>query len=225
LLPLILCAALLYAQFSSQLERSTRQSLDGLLRSFGMTIMARLGNAADDLKVIVAAPGATDTAIQTNVAQLPWVAHVILTSSNGLKLYSSAGHPQTLSERQMLALSQGAPLMVWGAEHGGPEKIYLLQVLASGSWLYVELSSPWLWADAADFAGDTALTLRDDHGRTIASTQIPSPRAAGPPAVANTPRKRKSEPILGIVSGQPLLVPFMAADRHNRCAHLADCGR
>src|SRR5690349_18760648 len=91
LLPLILCAALLYAQFSSQLERSTTQSLDGLLRSFGMTIMARLGNAADDLKVIVTAPGATDAGIRTDAAKLPWGAHVILTSPKGLELYSSAG--------------------------------------------------------------------------------------------------------------------------------------
>src|SRR5450631_393585 len=76
LVPLTLCAVFLFRAFDTELIRAQEQSLDGLVRSFGMTLLGRLGSADDVLKAIVSAPGATDTAVLDGVAKLPWVREV-----------------------------------------------------------------------------------------------------------------------------------------------------
>jgi hypothetical protein len=58
LVPLTLCAVILFRAFDAELIRAQEQSLDGLVRSFGMTLLGRLGSADDVLKAIISAPGA-----------------------------------------------------------------------------------------------------------------------------------------------------------------------
>src|SRR5882724_8115584 len=53
LVPLSLCAVVLFRAFDAELNRAQEQSLDGLVRSFGMTMLGRLGSADDVLKAIV----------------------------------------------------------------------------------------------------------------------------------------------------------------------------
>src|SRR5450755_1612346 len=76
LVPLSLCGAILFRAFDAELSRTQQQSLDGLVRSFGMTLLGRLGSADDVLKVIISAPGATDDAVQDSVGKLLWARSV-----------------------------------------------------------------------------------------------------------------------------------------------------
>jgi hypothetical protein len=64
LVPLTLCAVILFRAFDTELNRAQEQNLDGLVRSFGMTLLGRLGSADDVLKAIISAPGATDDNVQ-----------------------------------------------------------------------------------------------------------------------------------------------------------------
>src|ERR1035438_725669 len=67
LVPLSLCAAILFRAFDTELNRTQVQNLDGQVRSFGMTILGRLGSADDVLKFIMSAPGATDEIVLDSV--------------------------------------------------------------------------------------------------------------------------------------------------------------
>ena len=71
LVPLCLCVAFLAKNFATELNHSQRQSLDGIVRSFGMTLLSRLNSADDVLAVIVRQPAMTDSAIQDAVAKCP----------------------------------------------------------------------------------------------------------------------------------------------------------
>ncbi len=192
LVPLTLCAALLYGQFSSELSRSTRQSLDGLLRSFGMTLLARLGSADDALKVILTAPGATDVQIEADVAKLPWVARARRTVPDRLPPDRGGDDLPMPDSKQVRAMSNGASSVVWSRGQGEPSNIYLVHVLPSGNWLYAEVNPLWLWADAQDFAGDVALTLLDDQGRALVPTGGPPARSGDSPGAVRTASTRVS---------------------------------
>ena len=72
LVPLVLCAMTLFRAFGAELSAIQERSLDGMVRSFGMTVLGRLGSADDVLGIMVAAPGATDDSVQRGVATLPW---------------------------------------------------------------------------------------------------------------------------------------------------------
>src|SRR3569833_78232 len=72
LVPLSLCAALLYRGFSDELNQAQTRRLDGVLRSFGMTLLGRLGSADDVFKVVIAQSGRSGEVARANVARLAW---------------------------------------------------------------------------------------------------------------------------------------------------------
>ena len=56
-MPLSLCAALLFRGFNDEFYQAQTRRLDGVLRSFGMTLLGRLGSADDGFKVVIAQSG------------------------------------------------------------------------------------------------------------------------------------------------------------------------
>src|SRR5579863_1953131 len=73
LIPLTLCALFLFRAFEAELVSNERQALNGLVRSFGMTILGRLNSADDVVKVITMEGATTDEAVQDKVGKLLWV--------------------------------------------------------------------------------------------------------------------------------------------------------
>jgi diguanylate cyclase (GGDEF)-like protein len=168
LVPLGLCAAFLLREFSAELTRTQQHNLDGLVRSFGMTLVGRLGSADDVLKVIVSAPGATDDAVQENVAKLLWVRSIRRVNA-WQPLHETEQLVPSPDARQQRALNAGEPVLLWGLDVEGNPQVHLVRKLPSGAWLYVEITAAWLWADASEFTSDAGLLVLDDKGRTIAS--------------------------------------------------------
>src|SRR5262249_48958381 len=83
LIPLSLCAAFLFHGFNAELSQAQTQSLDGLLRNFGMTLIGRLDSAAEELTMVMAQSGRNSEKARANVAKLAW-AHSV-SRSDGSK--------------------------------------------------------------------------------------------------------------------------------------------
>jgi diguanylate cyclase (GGDEF)-like protein len=168
LVPLGLCAAFLFRQFGTELTRTQQQNLDSLVRSFGMTVLGRLGSADDVLQVIVSAPGMTDEAVQDNVAKLLWVRSVRRVQA-APSLQQAAPSVPIADARQQRALNAEQPALLWGLDPEGLAQVYLVRKLPSGARLYVEITAAWLWAGASEFASNAGLLVLDNHGELIAS--------------------------------------------------------
>ena len=168
LLPLSLCTVFLIRQFSYQLTRTQQHNLDGLVRSFGTTILARLNSADDVLQVIVTAPGATDRSIADNVAKLSWVRSVRRVEP-GRRLQATDQSVPIPNAYQVRALKDLKPALLSGSGANGNRQIFVVRSLPSGAWLYTEISSTWLWADARDFAGEDGLVVLDENGSILNS--------------------------------------------------------
>jgi diguanylate cyclase (GGDEF)-like protein len=167
LVPLSLCGAILYRAFDAELSRTQEHSLDGLVRSFGMTLLGRLGSADDVLQVILSAPKATDNAVQDSVAKLPWVRSV-----RRVGFWQPSHENEFLPSpdaKQLRALKAGEPAVLWGPDEGGKPQVYLVRTLRSGAWLYTEIASAWLWTGASEFAADAGLLMLDEQGQEMAS--------------------------------------------------------
>jgi hypothetical protein len=94
----------------------------------------------------------TDGAIQNAVAKMSWVQTVRRVKSGQPRSESGQALP-TPDARQVQALRAGEPVLLWGAGEPGGTHVYLVRTLPSGAWLYTELSSAWLRADASEYAG------------------------------------------------------------------------
>ncbi|MDE2081042.1 MAG: EAL domain-containing protein [Burkholderiales bacterium] len=180
LIPLGLCAVMLYRAFDAELSRAQAHSLDGDVRSFGMTVFARLGGADDVLRGIIRLPGATDEAVQERVARLPWVRRVRSVRPDQDFRGQAAGLPQP-SGKQQQALAAGAPVLLWQLDGAGRPQVLLVRRLPSGAWLYAEVAPSWLWAAADEFAADAGLQVFGPHGREVfaAGQRPPAPAASG----------------------------------------------
>jgi diguanylate cyclase (GGDEF)-like protein len=178
--PLTLCAVVLFRAFDTELIRAQEQSLDGLVRSFGMTLLGRLGSADDVLKAIVSAPGATDDTVLGSVAKLPWVREVRIKGRQGL--YDQDRSLPNPDARQRRALEAGEPALLWALDQSGNSHVQLARRLPSGACLYAEIASAWLWGGASEFAADAGLLILDDRGRemTSAGTVPPESLRAAP---------------------------------------------
>ena len=168
LVPLSLCTAILFRAFDTELSHTQEQSLDGLVRSFGTTLLGRLGSADDVLKVIISAPGTTDEAVQDSVATLVWARSVRRVKSSPPINESEQVLPRP-DARQQLALKAGGPALLLGVDENGNPQVHLVRMLPSGAWLYIEITSAWLWADANEFAAGAGLLVLDEQGQTIVS--------------------------------------------------------
>ena len=175
LVPLCLCAIILFRAFDAELGRSQQHSLDGLVRSFGTTLLGRLGSADDVVKVIVATPGATDESVQESVGRLDWAHSVRRVEPRPPPSRTPELSLPSPDFRQQNALKAGEPILLWGQDQGGNAQVYLVCTLPSGAWLYTEIASAWLWADASEFAADAGLLVLDERGRAIATAgTVPS---------------------------------------------------
>lgn len=169
LLPLILCAAFLIREFNTELTRTEQNNLDGMTRSFGMTLLGRLGSADDVLKVIASTPGASDASIQDDVERLLWVR-----SAQRIKV----GRPASRTEqslpspdaRQHSALQGGETVVLLASDLEANPQVFLVRQLPSGALLYIELNSPWLFADAHEYAADASLLVLNERGERINTT-------------------------------------------------------
>jgi hypothetical protein len=189
--PLTLCALLLYGEFSSKLQDSSRQPLDGVLRNFGTTLLGRLGGADDAVKILISASGTSAAAIETNASQLQWVVGARIAAP--FTPLDAGAHPPTLDARQIHALAKDASIVVWTDGEDGPVRIYLIHALPSGDWLSAEITQAWLWADARDFAGESLLELQDNNGHVLAATESQSDRpAASAPRLVRVKRMSRS---------------------------------
>ncbi len=168
LLPLCLCTAFLLRQFDRQMVATQEDHLDGLVRSFGMTILGRLGSADDVLKAIVSAPGTTDAAIQDAVARLRWVRSVTR-AAPGTRWYPTDRTLPMPNPRQSTALQAGRPVILTNLGERGNPRVFIVRALPGGARLYVEISSTWLWNDAGDFAAEAGLMVLDSRGAILAS--------------------------------------------------------
>jgi diguanylate cyclase (GGDEF)-like protein len=176
LVPLTLCAVILFRAFDTELSRAQEQSLDGLVRSFGMTLLGRLGSADDVLKAIVSASGATDDTVLDSVARLAWVREVRRAEGR----QGAYGEDRLLPKpdaRQRRALEAGEPALLWGLDQSGNSHVHLVRRLPSGAWLYAEIASAWLWSGASEFAADAGLLMLDDAGQEMASAGTVPPES------------------------------------------------
>jgi diguanylate cyclase (GGDEF)-like protein len=198
LVPLCLCAAFLIRNFAAELNRSQQQDLDGIVRSFGMTLLGRLNSADYVLAVIVRQPAMTDSAIEDAVAKMPWVRAVRRVKS-GESLSPSEQVLPTPDARQLGALRAGEGVLICGTDELGGTQVYLVRTLSSGAWLYTELTSTWLWADASDYAGGAALVVLDEHGERLTATGDVAPKLLSTLAPAMTAGKSldRSSPARG----------------------------
>jgi diguanylate cyclase (GGDEF)-like protein len=165
LVPLGLCATVLVHEFTAQLNRRQQQSLDGVVRSFGETLLARLGSADDALKVSVTDSAATDESIHLAISKLPWVRSQSRVTPADLRRFNGLPPPDA---RQQRALSSGDPILLWHPGADMRTQVFLVRSLPDQAWLYVELDPAWLWSDAYEFAQDAGLLLLDEQGHTIA---------------------------------------------------------
>ncbi len=168
LIPLSLCAVMLYRSFDAELSRTQAQSLDGMVRSFGMTVLGRLDSADDVLHTLIAAPGATDDTVQERVGKLPWVRGSRRIRPDRIFRDGEPALPEP-DARQRKALAAGKPVLVWNLDDNGHSQVRLVRTLPSGAWLYAELSSAWLWAAADEFAADAGLRVLDGNEREMVS--------------------------------------------------------
>ncbi|HUX72679.1 MAG TPA: EAL domain-containing protein [Steroidobacteraceae bacterium] len=168
LVPLCLCTGFLIEQFDAQIISTSRHNLDDLVRSFGISLLARLGSADDVLKVIVSAPRATDDSIEDSVAKLLWVRSVRRVAPRSAELARDQALPRP-DARQLLALKMARSVVVSQLGESGNPQIFVVRTLPSGAWLYTEISSTWLWSDARDFATDAGLIVSDGNGLTLDS--------------------------------------------------------
>jgi diguanylate cyclase (GGDEF)-like protein len=176
IVPLALCAAILFRQFSAELGRSGRQSLDDLIRSFGMTVIARLDTADDELAVI--AQGAkTDEEATQRIARLSWVRGLARVEPDRLRSAVGPALP-SVNDRQKQALQRDSGVVLSSADAHGRSQVYVIRALPSRAWLYVVLDRDWLWGDASEFADDTALLVLDEQNRVLASAGAPLPQWA-----------------------------------------------
>jgi diguanylate cyclase (GGDEF)-like protein len=187
--PLSLCAAILFRAFDAELSRAQEQSLDGLVRSFGTTLLGRLGSADDVLTVIISAPGATDETVQDSVAKLLWVRGASLMNS-GPPLHETEQLLPSPDARQRRALKAGEPVLLWRPVRSDSPHVYLVRTLPSGEWLYTEIISAWLWAGASEFAADAGLIVLDDQGQKMASAGTVSTASFRPRAVSTAASDR-----------------------------------
>jgi diguanylate cyclase (GGDEF)-like protein len=194
LVPLSLCTGFLLRESSSQLTRTQIQSLDGLVRSFGMTLLGRLNGADDVLKSIISVPGRTDNDIGDEVGKLVWV--------RSLRRVAAAGQPSEAElpppdPRQVDNLRAGKSAVLWDTDERGNVQIYLVRALPSGRWLYTELNSAWLWADASDYAGDAVLLVLDAHAERLNVTGTP-PAGLRPADLLPSPALRRTDAALAV---------------------------
>ena len=168
LVPLSLCAVLLFRGFNDELNQSQTRRLDGVLRSFGMTLLGRLNSADDVFKVVVAQSGKSGEAARANVAKLAWVSSAHRTDrSDLLKRSRSLPRPDAGQEA---TLRSGGSLLLTGRNTNGQPTMYLVRALPNGAWLYAQVDLRWLWADSAEFSGYASLLLLDAHGQILGST-------------------------------------------------------
>jgi diguanylate cyclase (GGDEF)-like protein len=168
LVPLTLCAVFLFRAFDTELIRAQEQSLDGLVRSFGMTLLGRLGSADDVLKAIVSAPGATDATVLDSLAKLPWVREVRRVKGRQGPNDEAQMLPSP-DARQQRAVEAGESALLRGLDQSGSSHVYLVRRLPSGAWVYAEIASAWLWSGASEFAADAGLLMVDGAGQAMAS--------------------------------------------------------
>ena len=161
LVPLSLCAAILFRAFDTELNRTQVQNLDGQVRSFGMTILGRLGSADDVLKFIMSAPGATDEIVLDSVGSLPW-ARSIHRVNPRKPLDEARQSLPSPDAKQQKALMTGEPVLLWGLDDSGNVLVYLVRTLPSSAWLFTEITSTWLWSGASEFASDAGLLALDN---------------------------------------------------------------
>jgi len=173
LVPLGLCAALLFRGFNDELSQAQAQRLDGALRSFGATLLGRIGSADDALKLGIAESGRNSEAARSHVAKLAWVSSVHRTDRSDLsKRAGSLPKPDASQER---ALRTGGALLLTDKSTNGRPAMYLVRAVAGGTWLYAQIDPAWLWAGAAGLSGEAALILLDAHGQVLSSTgKVPS---------------------------------------------------
>jgi diguanylate cyclase (GGDEF)-like protein len=190
LIPLSLCAILLFRGFNDELSQAQTHGLDGILRTFGMTLLGRLGNADDVFKVVLAQSGRSGEAARAGLAKLAWVSNVHRTDKTDLlKRSRSLPRPDSGQER---ALRGGGSILLTGRSSNGGPTTYLVRALPNGTWLYVQINLGWLWADAAEFSGGASLLLLDAHGQILSSKG--DVRGELPPAVPDVTRKASDEP-------------------------------
>ena len=169
LVPLCLCAAFLSREFAAELNRTQRQNLDVLVRSFGMTVLGRLGSVDDVLMALVRQPGMADGEIQDAVAKMPWARTVQRVASGQPRNGSEPALPLP-DARQVEALRAGGPVLLWGGDEPGETQVYLVRTLPTGALLYTGLRSAWLWADASEYAGGATLAVLDERGERLHAT-------------------------------------------------------
>src|SRR5262249_26320259 len=158
------------------LVSTQEHNLDGLVRSFGMTVLSRLESADDVLKTIVTAN--SDVAAEARVATLPWVRSV--------RRVASAPRAAAADDRlviptpaQQRALSAHQGVLLWDTDAAGNARVLLVHALAGGAWLYTEVEPSWLWASSTEFAGGATLLVLDDSGRAL-TTEGEVPAALRP---------------------------------------------
>jgi diguanylate cyclase (GGDEF)-like protein len=167
LVPLSLCAVLLFRGFNDELSHAQTQRLDGTLRNFGMTLLGRLGSADDVFKMIIDQSGRSSEVARDHVAKLAWVSSVHRTDRSQLsKRGSSLPKPDPVEER---ALRAGGAILLTGRDSNGQPTIYLVRALPNGTWLYAQVDRGWLWTDAAEFSGEASLLLLDAQGQALGS--------------------------------------------------------
>ena len=188
LLPLSLCAAILYKHFSTGLQVAHQRSLDELARGYGMTLLGRLESADETLRLIVSDPATTDVLAKAQARKLPWVKTLQLVAPSQ-KSSANASPVPAPDPRQSLSLRRGESVLISGLEASPPPTLYLARRLPSGALLYVAIDPRSIWSDAADYSGEATLLVLDGRGRPLTSTSgIPATFSAAGPDALSTPR-------------------------------------
>ena len=157
LVPLGLCAAILYEHFSTGLQVAQQRSLDELARGYGMIILGRLKSADEELTTILTDRDVTDSLAAARARRLSWVKNT--------DTFVSA-----LDSHQLQALTHRGSALITNPDLPDTVAVSLVRELPSGALLRVSIDPKWIWSDTADFAGEAMLSVLDERGRTLAST-------------------------------------------------------
>ena len=168
LVPLTLASGFLLGEFSDLLRQKGQRDLDALVRSYGMGLLGRLGSADDVLQGLIAAAqrSTDDQWIDDQVRRFAWVRSVRRLPMGQDFSHSERAPPQMNSAQQQV-LAMNEPTVLWGYDDAGDMTVSLVRRLPSGTLLYVELLSSWLWGDLLELTADANLLLLDSTGETL----------------------------------------------------------
>ena len=215
LLPLVAFATLSVTRVSQQMEADIGAALHRAAKSSGMSVAARLGQLAGDLRLtadLLRSRRAEEVMAQGDALHGQVHEHceaVWLYRSEGPEALLGGGAPPdlTLNERQRQHLAGGAPLAM--VEGEGLGLLMVLGLGGDGARLVARVRGSWFW-DAEELRGaDCEFAAYDGRGRALFHTFGAAPRSEL--LAAGVTRQASSGALDWDVDGEPHIARYWHA--------------